>query len=181
VFDRALAPSMATALLALSMLAPADARAQAVGFQPGIGSFPNGVILPATPVVSADRRYVRLTLNPQFNALEGLDPFTVPAAVSGGGAGAGGLGGFGGLGGGRFVAGMDGIIDPGAASPLLAGLDRAGPYGPGLPAPEAAAVLSGLAGPVVPPRLSAVIDGDMSISRMKPSRVRRPSRVKHGR
>jgi hypothetical protein len=76
------------------------ARGQgAVAFQPVIGTFPDGVILNVTPVVSADRRYVRLGVSPQFTGLIGFDTFEVPAAVTGGGIG-GGFGGGGGLGGG---------------------------------------------------------------------------------
>jgi hypothetical protein len=55
------------------------------------------------PVVSADRRYVRLGVSPFFTGLQGFDTFPVPAAVVGGG--------FGGPGGGVGFAGMDGPID----------------------------------------------------------------------
>jgi type II secretory pathway component GspD/PulD (secretin) len=58
-----------------------------VAFQPQIQTFPSGVQLFVTPVVSADRRYVRMSLNPVFTTLEGFDNFTVPAAVGGGGLG----------------------------------------------------------------------------------------------
>ena len=84
------------------MLAP-SASAQAVAFQPGVASFPNGVSMSVAPVVSADRRYVRLGVSPYFTGLQGFDTFPVPAAVGGGG--------FGGLGGGVGFAGMDGPID----------------------------------------------------------------------
>jgi hypothetical protein len=57
----------------------------------------------ATPVVSVDRRYVRLGVSPFFTGLQGFDTFSVPAAVGGGG--------LGGLGGGLGFAGMDGPID----------------------------------------------------------------------
>ena len=86
----------------LALLAP-SASAQAVAFQPGVASFPNGVSMSVTPVVSADRRYVRLGVSPYFTGLQGFDTFPVPAAVGGGG--------FGGLGGGVGFAGMDGPID----------------------------------------------------------------------
>jgi hypothetical protein len=80
-----------------------DASAQAIGFQPGISSIPDGVALNATPVVSADRRYVRIGLAPQFQTLRGVNSFSFPGgAVSGGGSG-GGFGG-GGAGGGLFAA-----------------------------------------------------------------------------
>jgi hypothetical protein len=86
-----------------------DARAQgAIAFQPGITPIPDGVQMGVTPVVSADRRYVRLTVNPFFQSLRGVDTFSFPGgAVSGGGGfgfgggGAGGIGGGGNLGGGN--------------------------------------------------------------------------------
>ena len=86
----------------LASLAP-TASAQAVAFQPGVASFPNGVSMSVAPVVSADRRYVRLGVSPFFTGLQGFDTFSVPAAVGGGG--------FGGPGGGVGFAGMDGPID----------------------------------------------------------------------
>ena len=62
----------------------------AVAFAPQVSSFPNGVTLNVTPVVSADRRYVRMTLNPTFNSLEGFDTFPAgSAAVGGSGLGGG--------------------------------------------------------------------------------------------
>jgi type II secretory pathway component GspD/PulD (secretin) len=61
--------------------------AGAVAFQPQIQTFPDGVQLFVTPVVSADRRYVRMSLNPVFTTLEGFDNFIIPAAVGGGGLG----------------------------------------------------------------------------------------------
>ena len=85
----------------LVMLAP-TASAQAVAFRPGVASFPNGVSMSATPVVSVDRRYVRLGVSPYFTGLQGFDTFPVPAAVSGG---------FGGPGVGVGFAGMDGPMD----------------------------------------------------------------------
>jgi hypothetical protein len=93
----------------------ASARAQ-VAFVPQVGAFPNGVMLGTTPVVSADRRYVRLGMNPQFTALEGFTTFAVPAAV-------GGRGGFpSAFPGGTYRAGMDGPIsmaaNPSAPFPL---------------------------------------------------------------
>jgi hypothetical protein len=71
-----------------------------VAFGPVIGSLPDGVILNVAPVASADRRYVRMTMQPQFFAAQGFDTFTVPAAVGGGPGGflPGGFGGVGGMG-----------------------------------------------------------------------------------
>lgn len=109
----------ASALFALAgAFAPRVALAQgAVAFQPVIGTFPSGSMLSATPVVTADRRYVRfVNLNPQFTTLEGFDNFVVPGAVSGGFGGGFGGGGFGGggfgggFGGGGFGGGGGGGI-----------------------------------------------------------------------
>jgi type II secretory pathway component GspD/PulD (secretin) len=61
--------------------------AGAVAFQPQIGTFPDGVQLFVTPVVSADRRYVRMSLSPIFTTFLQFDNFIVPAAVGGGGIG----------------------------------------------------------------------------------------------
>ena len=58
-------------------------RGQAVGFQPVVGSFPSGTTLTVTPAVTADRRYVRMSVNPFFNNLLGFDTYSVPAAVTG--------------------------------------------------------------------------------------------------
>jgi type II secretory pathway component GspD/PulD (secretin) len=58
-----------------------------VAFLPQPTPFPNGVTLFVTPVVSADRRYVRMTLSPTFTVIEGFDTIQVPAAVGGSGLG----------------------------------------------------------------------------------------------
>ncbi len=76
---------------------PDSARGQAIGFQPVPAVFPSGSILNVTPAVSADRRYVRMSLDVGFSQLTGFTTYSVPAAVSGGGAGMfGPIGGFGG-------------------------------------------------------------------------------------
>src|SRR5436305_1871147 len=50
----------------LALLAP-PARAQGIAFQPTIGVIPDGVTLSVTPVVTGDRRYVRMGgLDAQF-------------------------------------------------------------------------------------------------------------------
>ena len=59
--------------------------AGAVAFTPQVGTLPDGVQLQVTPVVSADRRYVRLSLAPQFNTVDALTTLTFPAAAVGGG------------------------------------------------------------------------------------------------
>jgi type II secretory pathway component GspD/PulD (secretin) len=58
-----------------------------VAFLPTPAPLNDGVTLSVTPVVSADRRYVRLSLAPNFNTINGLQAFPVPAAVGGGGLG----------------------------------------------------------------------------------------------
>jgi hypothetical protein len=115
------------------LLSPA-LPAQAVGFFPVPSALPVGPTLGVTPVVSADRRYVRLSLNAQFIDNASFTTLSVPAAVGGGpggpgalgrlglgmgggglgaGAGGGGVGGAGaGAVGGQFLAGMNGVIDP---------------------------------------------------------------------
>jgi|SRR5579864_190540 len=119
----------------LPLLAP-GARAQ-VAFMPSIGSIPDGVSMAVTPVVTADRRYVRLSLDVQFTGVIDFTTFPVPGAVSGGPGGPGALGGLGGglggLGGGRggggggqfasvppdlggsFAVGMNGLVNEAAA------------------------------------------------------------------
>ncbi len=145
--------------------APGAARGQgAVGFQPVVGSLPDGVQLNAIPAVSADRRYVRLSLNVGFQTIDGFSTFPVPAAVGGGGvnrgalggsglggllgggggaggggAGAGGAGGAGNAGAVGVVSGMNGVIDsapaPGPNPQRWAAPDPGyGPMGSG-PAP----------------------------------------------
>lgn len=82
----------------------------AVGYNPIIRVFTEGVTLNTSAVVSADRRYVRLGLNPTFTAITDVFTFTFAngagigagggGAGLGGGAGGGAGGGGGGLGGG---------------------------------------------------------------------------------
>jgi hypothetical protein len=117
----------------LILIAP-SARGQ-VAFAPQVGSFPNGVVMSATPAVSFDRRYVRLGMNPQFTVLEGIDPFLIPAAVSGGPGG--GLGGGGGGGGAGGVVGLAGMNGPIAGPAAQASLPRSGGDPGGYPAPAA--------------------------------------------
>jgi type II secretory pathway component GspD/PulD (secretin) len=64
----------------------------AVAFTPQIGSVPNGVTMTVTPVVSADRRYVRMTLSPFFNTNNGFTTFQFPSLGAVGGSGLGGAG-----------------------------------------------------------------------------------------
>jgi type II secretory pathway component GspD/PulD (secretin) len=63
--------------------------AGAVAFVPTPAQINDGVFMFATPVVSADRRYVRMTLTPTFTTFTGFDTISVPGAVGGGGLGGG--------------------------------------------------------------------------------------------
>lgn len=70
--------------------------AGAVGFQPVIITLPEGTQLFATGVVSADRRYVRITASPSFTGIGDVQVFTFAGAAGGGQGGGGGFGGGGG-------------------------------------------------------------------------------------
>jgi len=106
------------------------ARGQAaIAFVPGIGAIPSGETLTVTPAVSADRRYVRLSVDAFFNSFNGFTPFNVQGAVGGGG----GLGGFGGL------AGMNGVMGQVGFGGAGSGMSASAFFGPGAEA---------LAGPV---------------------------------
>lgn len=93
---------------------PAYGQGGAVAYQPFVAPYFNGVTLDVTPVVSADRRYVRMTATPFFNTVNGFTTYSAPlAAVSGGGVvggggGGGGAGGFAGMNG--TVGGMNGAV-----------------------------------------------------------------------
>jgi hypothetical protein len=88
----------------------------AVGYQPIITTLPEGVNLFARAVVSADRRYVRITAVPLFSGVGQVTQFNFsgPGAggtgAAGGGAGGigGGAGGAGGIGGGAGAGGIGG-------------------------------------------------------------------------
>ena len=88
------------------------ARGQAVAYDPQIGLIPSGATMTVTPVVSPDRRYVRLGVNVFFNELNSLQTFSFPGgAVSGGG---GAFGGFGGMNG--VIGGGGGAVGGGGAA-----------------------------------------------------------------
>jgi hypothetical protein len=98
------------------------ALGQAIGFQPIPAPLPSGAMLDVTPAVSADRRYVRLGINVSFNEISGFTTYSVPAAVSGGGAGMNGLiGGLGGAGGPGGLGGNIGARSVGLGGPAAAG------------------------------------------------------------
>jgi hypothetical protein len=88
-------------------LAP-RAYGQAIAFIPVPGFVPNGSTMTVTPAVSPDRRYVRLTVTPFFNTVNGFQNFTTQLGAVGGG-GAGGL------------AGMNGLIGQGGAGAAVGG------------------------------------------------------------
>lgn len=89
------------------------ARGQAVAYTPQVSAILNGSAMQVTPVVSADRRYVRVTVNATFNTVNGFTTYTAPlGAVSGGGAGSIGGGGTGAAGGGG-AGGLGGIVGGG--------------------------------------------------------------------
>jgi hypothetical protein len=93
------------------------ARAQAIAYIPGIGFIPSGATMTVTPVVSPDRRYVRLGVDAFFNNLNSLQTFSFPGGAVSGGGGFGGFGGMNGVmgGGGGAVAGGGGAVAGGGA------------------------------------------------------------------
>ncbi len=105
-----------------------SARGQAVAFAPVIGTVPDGVLMDVTPVVSPDRRYVRLSVNVGFFGLQGFDTVVVPAAVAGGG-GPGALGAGGRLPG--FALSTGSPFDPNHLVPGNAVVAAVAPPGPG--------------------------------------------------
>ena len=95
----------------------------AVGYRPVITTLPNGTNMTATAVVSADRRYVRITPSPLFSGVTQVQTFnfvtgqdqTIQGGAGGGtGTGGGGLGGTGGIGGGGGAGGGGGFGGGGA-------------------------------------------------------------------
>ena len=95
-----------TLLGAGGFVAPGRAMAQgSVAFQPNVGTIPDGIGLSATPAVSADRRYVRLSLGFDSSTVQGFQNIPFPAGAVGMGGGTLGGGGLGGLGGGAGGAG----------------------------------------------------------------------------
>jgi hypothetical protein len=85
----------------------------AVGFQPVVQQIPDGIFMTVQAVVSADRRYVRLAVSPNFTNVTDVFTFSfvsgaqpTAAAIGGAGGGIGGAGGgIGGAGGGIGGAG----------------------------------------------------------------------------
>ena len=88
-------------------------RSGAVGYQPVISTLPEGTNMFAQAVVSADRRYVRITSTPLFSGVGQVTQFNFSGGGAGGtggggGAGGGAGGGMGGGGGGMGGGGMGG-------------------------------------------------------------------------
>jgi hypothetical protein len=84
---------------------PAVGRPGDPGYQPRIITLPEGAFFQATAVISADRRYVRISVLPFFSSIGNVSTFnfaTGDTGTSGGGGGNNpfGGGGFGGGGGG---------------------------------------------------------------------------------
>jgi hypothetical protein len=101
-----------------------------VGYQPIISTLPEGTNLAATAVVSADRRYVRVTATPLFSGVGQVTQFNFTGGgAQGGGAGGagGGAGGIGGAGGG----GAGGIGGGGGGQGGIGGGGGAGGIGGG--------------------------------------------------
>jgi hypothetical protein len=70
-----------------------------VGYRPVITTLPEGTNFMASAVISADRRYVRITSTPFFSLIGDVSTFNFASGATGGGGGGGGIG-VGGIGGG---------------------------------------------------------------------------------
>ena len=86
-----------------SPVIPPFGRGGVVGYQPQISTLPDGANFSAIAVVSADRRYVRVTPTPLFSGVGQVTQFNFA------GSGAQGTGGMGGMGGGMGGMGMGGM------------------------------------------------------------------------
>ncbi len=172
--------------LAITLAFGISAKGQ-IAFAPVVNSFPNGVTLNVTPVVSHDRRYVRMSLNPIFNSLQGFDAYSVPFAVSGqGGGGAGGGGGLGGLGGG----GLGGVGGGGGAgggfrsvtfNAGMNGVESGGVYpSSAYASAEVSSILAGNSGYAYPPEFDTEPERNLKPrvkAVKKPSRTARPKKA----
>ncbi len=83
-------------------------RRSAVGFQPQITTLNEGAQMGALAIISADRRYVRISPFPFFSQIGDVTTFNFVTGAEGGGGGGGG-GGIGGGGGGGIGGGGGGI------------------------------------------------------------------------
>lgn len=66
-----------------------------MGYQPVIITLPEGTNMMATAVISADRRYVRITPSPMFSGISEVNTFNTATGQGGGGGAGGGTGGRG--------------------------------------------------------------------------------------
>ncbi len=110
---------------------PGAARSQSIAYTPNVSAILDGAALNVTPAVSADRRYVRLTLNPYFNTVNGFSTYSAPVGAVSGGGNLAGMGGV--IGGGGGATGPTGSMTLSSST----GNYLAGEYAPP-PAPSAA-------------------------------------------
>jgi hypothetical protein len=89
--------SHALGIFALAGCLQMTAQAQ-IAYVPNIGAIPSGATMTVTPAVSADRRYVRLSVDAFFNDFNGFTTVSFPGGAVGGNFGGG------------FAAGMNGLI-----------------------------------------------------------------------
>lgn len=102
-----------------ALIAPGRAAGQgAVAIVPQVGMIPDGVGLGVTPAVSADRRYVRLSVGFGSSTVQGFQDITFPAGAVGGSGG-----------GPSVLTGMNGPIESGGMTgeaPAMMGPDGFG-------------------------------------------------------
>jgi hypothetical protein len=79
-----------------------------VGYMPVIQTLPEGTMMFASAVISADRRYVRITPSPQFSTIRSVTTFSIQGGASNTSANVGGAGAGGGVGGGGGAGGLGG-------------------------------------------------------------------------
>ncbi len=94
-----------------------------VGFQPIIQTFQDGVQMSVQAVISADRRYVRLSVSPFFTNITDVFTFTFAGGGTNGGTGIGGIAGQ--------AGGAGGIAGAGGAGGFGGGGQGAGGFGGG--------------------------------------------------
>jgi hypothetical protein len=94
--DPRILPAQSEAMRRRQLLGALGLGGGAVGFQPIIQVLPEGTMMGITGVVSADRRYVRISVAPVFSTIGDVQTFTFAGSAQetggGGGGGGGGLG-----------------------------------------------------------------------------------------
>jgi len=110
-----------------ALIAPDRAAGQgAVAIAPQVGMIPDGVGLGVTPAVSADRRYVRLSIGFGSSTVQGFQNITFPAGAVGGSGGGGGT---------SVLTGMNGPIESGGmtgeAPAMMGPVGYGSGFGPG--------------------------------------------------